>query len=302
MEPIPKYMDNARFLRRSFGDGWRGLQKRPGLAVLLYSVVLVASVTLTIPLYIIIDGSSSSTGFGPDLVARFDMILVTEIMKDSGRAALGVVAMLAWLAPVVFIWKVASSVGTIHALTLGAMRSFWDGVGRFTGPGLLLSILNLVLFLVWLVLVVVVAVLVATLMPVGASIEIPVAVAVVLVVIGVGLIGLMQDFARINLICEGRGVIASWLEGIRYPFRHREVLALYGLWWLGAGALSALLVGLHVSWASTIEAAWLLFLCHQVLLLIRAAGTVAWTGSAVGLHEQIRFREAPLIAFSDAVA
>lgn len=302
MEPTFNYMANARFLRRSLRDGWSGLRKRPGLAVLLYGVVLVASVTLTIPLYVILDGSSSSTGFGPELVARFDMILITEIMKDAGPAARGTLAMLVWLAPVVFIWKVASSVGTIHALTLGAMRSFWDGVGRFTGPGLLLSLLNLMVFGVWLVLVVVVAVAVATLMPVGAPIEIPVGIAVVLVVIGVGLIGLMQDFARINLICDGRGVIASWLAGIRYPVRHREVFALYGLWWLAAGVLSALLVGLHVSWASTIGVAWLLFLCHQGLLFVRAAGTVAWTGSAVGMHEQIRFREAPLIAVTETVA
>lgn len=270
--------------------------------MLLYAVVLVASVTLTIPLYIILDGSTSSTGFGPNLVARFDMILITEIMTDTSPAVLGTVAMLAWLAPVGFIWKVASSVGTIHALTLGAMRSFWDGVGRFTGPGLLLSILNLAVFLVWMVLVVFVAAATAALMPVGAPIEIPVAVAVGLVVIGVGLIGLMQDFARINLICEGRSVIAAWLEGIRYPVRHREVFALYGVWWLAAGLLSALLVGLHVSWASTIEAAWLLLLSHQALLVLRAAGTVAWTGSAVGMHEQIRFREAPLIALDDAAA
>ncbi|MBT8399814.1 MAG: hypothetical protein KJO98_05000 [Rhodothermia bacterium] len=295
-------MYNSRILRQSYRDGWRGLRKRPGLAALLYAVVLVGSVAISIPLYVILDGSSSSTGFGPYLVARFDMILITEIMQESSSAVLATVAMLAWLAPVVFIWKVASSVGTIHALTLGAMRSFWDGVGRFTGPGLLLSILNLGVFLVWLVLVIFIAAAVAALLPVGAAIEIPVAVAVGLVVIGGGLVGLMQDFARINLICEGRGVIAAWLEGIRFPLRHREVFALYGFWWLAAGALSGLLLGLHVSWASTIEAAWLLFLGHQALLVVRAAGTVAWTGSAVGMHEQIRFREAPLIALNDAIA
>ncbi len=283
-------------------DGWRGLRKRPGLAVLLYAVILIASVTITIPLYMVLGESTALTGFGPDLVARFDMILLTEIMNDVGAGVLGTVAMLVWLLPVLFLWKVASSVGLIHALTLGAMRSFWDGVGRFTGPGLLLSLLNLAVLIVWVVVAVLIAVVVAALMPVGAPAEIPVTMAFVLVVLGVGLIGLTQDFGRINLVCEGRGVFAAWLEGIRYPVRHPEVFALYGFWWLAAGILSAVLVGLHVSWASTIEAAWLLFLAHQALLLVRSAGTVAWTGSAVGLHEHIRFREAPLIALNDVVA
>jgi hypothetical protein len=282
---------------RSITSGFQLATRRPGLTLLVYLANLFVALLLSIPVFSALSVATANSGYGPELVERFDFVLWADIIERAGDALLASWVQVAWAIPIALLWKVAMSVGLIHALRDGGIRSFWEGVGRFTGKALLMALLYLVLVVVWLVVVgIVIFVAAQVISRSPASFTLYWIVGPAAVVIGVAVFDLMHDFGRISLVTEDRGATAAWLDGIKYPFRHPAAIVLYGFWVLVALAVSAAAIRLHASWGATMASVWLLFLGQQVVFFVRSAATVAWFGSEVSFFERLRHREAPLIA------
>ncbi len=282
---------------RSITSGFQLAARRPGLALLVYLANLSLALLISIPVFSALSVATANSGYAPELVERFDIVLWADILEKAGDALLGSWVQVSWVIPIVLVWKVAMSVGLVHALRDGGIRSFWEGVGRFTGKATLMALLYLVLVLAWLLvlgIVIFVTALVVSTAP--ASFTLYWIVAPVAVVVGLAVFDLMHDYGRISLVTEGRGVAAAWLDGIKYPFRHPGTIWLYGFWALIALLVSAAAVRLHASWGATMAGVWLLFLGQQVFFFVRSAATVAWFGSEVSFFERLKHREAPLIA------
>jgi hypothetical protein len=285
-------------IKQSFNAGLAGLRRRPGLIVLLYAMNLVLALVLSIPVAVAFGGTVGPTGFGEDLAAGFDIVLWADIIEEAGEALLALFFHLLWMIPLYLIWKAAAGVGLIHALRGDGIRSFWQGVGRYTAKALLLGLAFLVLTALGVVLgVAVVLVLGGVWAGEVGTFWVNGVVAPTLLISLLAVLDLMHDYARIALVVDDEPVLTAIGTGFTWPFRHGNASRLYVLWFVPAAVLLLLPTVLDLNaTAATAGAVWTLFLAQQVLLLLRAAVTVGWFGSETAFYETIRRREMPLIA------
>jgi hypothetical protein len=286
---------------RSISTGFRLAARRPGLALLVYLANLLVALVISIPVFGALSVATGRTGYGPELVERFNFVLWSDIIQKSGDAMLASWAQFLWTIPLVLLWKIAMSVGLVHALRDGGIRSFWEGVGRYTGKAALLALLYLVLLAAWLIGVgvfVFIGRLVLTTSP--ATFVLYWIVAPMAIVLGLALMDAMHDYGRISLVSKNQGAVTAWFAGIAYPFRHPVAILVYLFWAVVAIALSAAALQLHPSWGGAMVSIWLLFLGQQVVFLLRSATTVAWFGSEVSFFQRIDLRDAPRIADAPA--
>ncbi len=285
-------------LARSFRAGLAGIKRRPGLAVLLYAANLILAGALGLVVYAALEETVGPTGFGADLSRGFDLVLWSDIFEKAGPALRVLLVQLLWIAPLYLLWKTAAGVGLVHALRGDQIRPFWEGVGRFTGRGLLLALLFLLPLAGWVVVVGIVhAAAQALWQGEVAAFRISAVLTPALLLAGCFLLDLMQDFGRTALVVKGETVGRAWTTGLAWPFRHPSSLALYAVWAFGAALLLALPALLNVTaTGASAPALWGVFILQQVFLLLRASASAGWIGSETAYYEEIWLREMPLIA------
>lgn len=290
--------------RKCFSAGLRSIARRPGLVVLIYAINFIVAFLLALPIAIALGGKLAVYGFGTDMTESLDLVLLVEVLERAGDLFGMLWVQFLWMIPLWLVWKAASRAGLIHALRGDAIRSFWQGVGRYTGRAVLISLLFLVPVIGWAVAVVLLGVSLAALWPgeVGVFWTFFVAVPTLLIA-GFAVLDLMQDYAVAALVIEEKSVGASVRTGYRFPIRHGQASWLYMMWFALALLALALPTVLDMAFATaTAVGIWLLFIVQQLVLFARAAVTVGWLGSEAALYETVWFREAPLIAEEAASA
>ena len=289
-------------IKQSLTAGLTGLRRRPGLVVLLYAMNLVLALALSFPVALALGGTIGPTGFGDDLAAGFDIVLWADIIEEAGDALLAALLHLLWIAPLYLIWKAAAAVGLIHALRGDQIRSFWQGVGRYTLKAVLLGIAFLVLTGIGAVVTLgVMLVLSAVWSGPVAGFWINAVITPTLLISLLAVLDLMHDYARMALVINEENVLKALGTGIVWPFRHGQASRLYLIWFAPAAVLLLLPTVLDMNAAAaTGSTVWGLFLAQQILLLLRAAVTVGWFGSETAFYETIWLREQPLIAEEEA--
>ncbi len=288
-------------IKPSLTAGLSGLRRRPGLVVLLYAMNLVLALILSIPVAVAFGNTVGPTGFGADLAAGFDIVLWADIIEEAGDALAVLFLHLLWMIPLYLIWKAAASVGLIHALRGDQIRSFWQGVGRYTLRGALLGIVFLILTGIGVVVTLGVVMVIGAIWsgPVG-GFWINAVLAPALLISLLAVLDLMHDYARTALVVGEQPVLKAMQTGMAWPFRHGQASPLYLIWFVPAAVLLLLptVLDMNVA-AATGSAVWGLFIAQQVLLLLRAAVTVGWFGSETAFYETIWLSELPLIAEDD---
>ncbi len=268
----------------------------PGLIVLLYFANLAMGLILSIPILIAFSSVLSSSGFSPELAEEFDLSLWADMLKESGPVLQTVFAQILWLIPVIYIWKIVLSVGLIEAHVNGGGGSFWKGVGRDTGRATILGLVYLVIFVASVIGVLIVASLLSTVLSGERGtfwvwfIFTPLAIFMTM-----ALIDMMHDFGRLELVVSGKGIIESWLAGMKWPFISGNANSIY-LGWMVLGLVTLfipLLLDLRMG------GIFLAFLVQQLFLFLRAGVTVGWIASEVHFFEDERVAMEPAIA-SDA--
>ena len=291
-------------LKQSLTAGFKGMRRRPGLVVLIYAMNLALAFILSIPVAMALGSAVGSTGFDADLAAGFDLVLWADIIEEVGEALQGLQLQLLWMIPFYLLWKAAASVGLIHALRGDAVRSFWQGVGRYTGKAVLLGLLFLGLVFVGIVGLAIVVGSLSVLWPgeVG-SFWINLVLLPTLLISILAVLDLMHDYARMALVVDEQKVVRAMGIGLAWPFKHGQASWLYVAWFVPAALLLLLptVLDMNVA-AATGGGIWGLFLMQQILLLLRAAVTVGWFGSETALYETVRLREMPLIAEEEGEA
>ena len=288
-------------LRDAFRAGFSGIARRFGLVVLLYAVGGLVAFVLSIPIHNALADVVGPTGFGPDLAGSFDVVLWADIMEAVGTTLGAVVAQLLWVVPLYLVWKTAAHVGLVHALRGSRVRSFWQGVGRYTGRALLLALLyGLMLLGVALILFVILVLLGTLWQGEVANFWITAVIVPTLLITFLSVLDLMHDYSHIALVADSQSVESAWWTGIKWPFRHGASSRLYVMWFALAALTLVFPTLLDLSFtAETTRSIWLLFILQQIALLARAAVTVGWIGSEVAFFEDVRYREMPLIAEED---
>lgn len=283
--------------RAALRDGLAGVRHRAGLVLLLYGFHLGIAFVLTVPLYVALSNAVARTGFGPDLAEGFDLILWADVFERIEPMLPALALQLLWAVPLLFVWHVAAGVGLVHALRGRGGRSFWQGVGRYTGRGLLLA-LAFVSFGIGLGLLLA-ALEVATdaLWP-GEVASFWWNVALVgLLAGGLALLVLLHDYARVALVAEDLPVRRALRLGLGWPLRHGAAVGVYLAWSAAALAFAAAptLFDLFLP-AATPAGIWGLFAVQQFFLLFRTAATVGRIGSETACFETLRQRALPLLA------
>ena len=285
-------------LKPSLTAGLTGLRRRPGLVVLLYAMNLVLALVLSIPVAVAFGNTVGPTGFGEDLAGSFDIVLWADIIGEAGPALAVLLLHLLWMIPVYLAWKAAAGVGLIHALRGDQIRSFWQGVGRYTGKALLLGFVFLVLAGLGAIIAIGLALAIGAVWTgeVGAFWTRAV-LAPTLVISVLAVLDLMHDYARTALVVGEEKVLTALGTGFVWPFQHGQASWLYLIWFAPAALLLILPTVLDASvTAATGGTIWGLFVVQQVFMLLRAAVTVGWFGSETAFYETIWLREQPLIA------
>ncbi|HUF09506.1 MAG TPA: hypothetical protein VMO47_09310 [Rhodothermales bacterium] len=260
---------------------------RRGLVLLLYLFGLVLAVLVGGAVSRLLSVEIGPTGFSERLTERFDIVLWADFW-DGLAAGFAAVARQAVLAGVIMmIWKVASSVGLIHALQGDSRLSFWEGVSRFTLRGISLGLLYLLPLLALLAVVVIAFEAAASDMgEVGAFwtrfVVMPLAVIVL-----AATVDLFHDYARMHLVLRQTKIRRAWLEGIKWPFRHFRSVFLYKIWfWISALLwIAVLLVGFYMP-DQTLGAVMAAFVIQQGLIIARSGAYVSWIGAEVAFFER----------------
>ena len=283
---------------KSIRNGISFLHQKPGLVILIYSFNLLAAYVVALPLKTALTDLLAPKGFGADLAVETDIVVWTDLIQELNYVFDGIFSQIVWMLPLLFIGKVASSVGLINALRDGGIRSFWPGVGYYTGRGLLLGLLFLVVSIVAIVASIVFFILLYGVFSGEAGrwwVSIAVIPAILITVFA--FLDMVHDYARIKLVKDEPGVFKCFLEGFRWPFAHRSALPIYAFWFLAATVTVILPSCIDASMAATTTGGvWALFLIQQIVILVRAALTVAWFGSEVYFFEQVEWGLTPLIA------
>ena len=285
-------------IRKSIAAGLTGIRRRPGVIALLYGMNLLLAFVLSVPVYFALQEAIGPTGFGEDLARSFDVVLWADLLEKAGDILQAIPFQLLWMVPLYLLWKVATSVGLIHALRGEQIRPFWEGVGRYTGRGLLIALLFFVLFAAGIIGLIVLALILngAWSGEVG-TFWVNFVIVPTLFISMIAVLDLMHDYANITLVVEERPFLKATVNGIRWPIKHGHASWLYLAWFVPAALLLLLPTVLDMTLtAGTNLGIWGLFLLQQLLLFLRAATTVGWLGSEVALYETVWMQEAPLIA------
>lgn len=284
-------------LSKSISYGISFIRKKPGLVLLLFVVNLVFAFVLTLPIKGALEQVTGNRGVG-ELAGEFDIVVWADIFNLFNPALGGFMSQLIWLIPVIFLWNVASSVGIINAVRDGGIRSFWPGVGHFTGRGVLLALLFAIAGICALVGIALAAVLLYGLFGGEAgTFWISTTVLPLMLLIVFSLIDLAHDYARIKLVRDETPILTCFAVGVKWPLVNRTAFPLYVIWSLLA--LIVIIVPTVIdanTTAATSFGVWTLFFFQQIFFLLRAAVTIAWFGSEVHLFEQIEWNRLPLIA------
>ena len=273
------------------------VRRRWTLIVLLYTVNLLAALLVAVPVFRAIARHVGGTGFGPDLIRAFDLMVWRDIVDRLSDTLAGVGMQLLVLTVVYGVWRVAAHMGVIYALHNGALWPFWRGVGAYTGRGLVLALIYWPVKILWLVVCVAVASFVQAFFPgeVGAYWSLAVMLPL-LVVAGFAALDLFQRYGRMAMVIRHDTIGNALMAGLTWPFRYRAAGSLYLIWFVVAllvtGTTWLLNARLHVG----VSAVVLAFLIQQVSLFTRAGVMVAWTASEVALFERTYIHELPLIA------
>ncbi len=278
-------------ITKSITEGARLTAGRPGLTAIVFLSHAVVAFILSIPIYHSLLDATGASGFGPDLVARFDPVLLADVIEDAGDVVKSILVQLVWIVPVVLLLKTAVAVGILHALRWGGVGSFWDGLGRFTPRALVITLMNFALFGMLAAIAAVAVGLIAW----GTG-QIPVLTAGTALVLLLVFADVADDYGRVVLVCDRSDILGAWWSGVTYAFRRPGAAGVYVAWATLALVLTLLALRLHPSWGREIGTVWLLFLGQQVLLIVRSAVTVAWLGAEVSFHESANYRDAPLLA------
>ncbi len=276
-----------------FNQGFRAATSRPGLAGLLYAFNLVIGIIVTVPIFLALNSIVGTTGFSGELSSQFDIALWMDIMEDALPTFQSFQIQLLWILPVFFLWKVASSVGVIHTLHTHGARSFWQGVGEYTGRAVLLALVFLVP-LIAIVIGIAIVTFVLTMVWTGEIgifwiyfVFLPVS-----VILSFAFLDLMHDYARMELVVGNRPVMESMISGLAWPFRHGGSNTIYIGWFIVA--IIVLILPTIVDFRE--GGLWGVFLIQQILLFLRAGITVGWFGSEVAYYDAVVTDEMPAIA------
>lgn len=260
---------------------------RKSLVWLVYAFGLIVAVLIGSALIRILSFEIGPTGFSQHLIERFDLVLWFDYWEGIASGMAGIARQIALAGIIMMIWKVATSVGLIHALQGDASASFWEGVSRFTirGVGLgLLYVLPLVLLLVLAGLTL--EMFASSMGEVGAFWTRFVGLPIVIILL-VATFDLFHDYARIHLVLRGATIRRSWLQGIKWPFQHFRSVFLYKIWfWISAALwIAVLLVGFYMP-DQSVGAVVLAFIIQQGLIVFRTGAYVSWIGAEVAFFER----------------
>ena len=279
-------------IRDSFYDGLFRLRRRPELAGLLYAVNLLVGFALAVPAYRALKRTTGTTGFGGEMAGHFDLVLWVDMLDKVGPFLLGLGWHLLWMVPLYTVWKVAAGMGLVHALRGTAEGSFWQGMRRFTGKGLLLALFFSLMLAGWLLIVILVVFALSSVWSGEVALFwMNVVILPALLTAGVLLLDLMHDYSRIALVVDRQKVLDALLAGLRWPFLHVQAGGVYLLWAAPAALLIVLPVALDAALtAGTAASIWALFVVQQCVLFLRAAATAGWLGSEIAFYERIHPR------------
>lgn len=98
-------------------NGFSSARSRPKLAAILYVANLALGLIVSIPLFVAFAQATAESGYGPELAENFDLSIWADIVEQSGPVFQSLISQLLWILPLLFLWKVASSVGLVHALS-----------------------------------------------------------------------------------------------------------------------------------------------------------------------------------------
>ena len=284
----------AGIIRDSFYDGLSRLRRRPELAGLLYAVNLLVGLALSVPAYRALRRATGNAGFGGEMARHFDLVLWVDVLDKVGLFLAGLGWHLLWMVPLYALWKVAAGVGLVHALRGTAEDSFWQGMRRFTGRGLLLALFFVLMLAGWLLVVILVVFALSSVWDGEVGLFWTNAVILpALFTAGVLLLDLMHDYSCIALVVDRQKVLHALYVGLRWPFSYVRAGGVYLLWAAPAALLMVLPFVLDMTLtAGTAASIWMLFLAQQFVLLLRAAATAGWLGSEIAFYERIRPRPA----------
>lgn len=265
---------------------------RKSLVFLIYGVGLFLAGLVASGVFRLLGVVIDPSGFSGDLLDRFDVVLWADFWREISPGVAAITRQAAVAGVVMMVWKVASSVGLIHALHGEGRSSFWEGVSRFTVRGLGLGLLYLIPLLVLLVLAVVAGEAMASSYGEVGAFWMRFAAMPLVVIFLVAMFDLFHDYARMHLVLHGAKIRRSWLRGFAWPFSHPGSVALYGFWFLVSAVLwiAVLLVGFYMP-DQSVGAVLLAFVVQQALVLCRTGAYVSWIGAEVTFFE--RFAPAP---------
>ncbi len=290
-------VSKQKLVKESIAQGAGLVRERLSLVFLLYGLDLVVAVLLAIPIYSAVVDEVGLTGFGPDLIQGFDLVLWRDIVDGLTEVLQVVGLQLLIIIPVYWLWKTASRMGVIYALHQGGIWPFWRGVGYYTAKGLLIGlafipvkiiaagamiIIGAGLFNVWEG-------------EIGAFWTMAV-ITPFLVVFVLSMLDLFQRYARISVVVRHDTVGRALGAGFTWPFKYGAASYVYLIWFAVTTVVFLATMTLNANLHVGVSAILVGFLIQQVSLLTRTAATVAWIGSEVCLFERTHISELPLIA------
>ncbi len=270
----------------SIRAGFGHIKARPGLSILLYAFNIGVAALLAIPVFMILSNEFAGSGFSADFAQRFDIVLLWDAMESAGSALQAIIRQALWAIPLFILWKVASSVGLIHALSGNGQGAFWTGVGRHTLRALGLAVLYLLPLLILVGIVSVIIGIVAEGQGEVGTFWIQWVTWPAIVITLVAIVDLMHDYGRMHLVLNKNTIRQSWWRGIKWPFVNGTASWIYVFWFVIAGALWFVPFVLDTNAAAaTAGAMWGLLLLQQATLFFRSAASVGWMGSEVAFFE-----------------
>jgi hypothetical protein len=266
--------------------GIQRMWRRRGLVLVIYLFGLIIALLVGSALFRILSLEIGPTGFSRHLVRKFDLVLWFDYW-DGIRAGLAAVVRQAFVAGMIMmLWKVAGSVGLIHAFQGEAASSFWEGVSRFTIRGFGLGLLYFLPLIILLAIVIGVgAAMTKSMGQIGAFWTRFVVLPIIAVIV-VAIFDLFHDYARMHLVLRGTTIRRAWLEGIKWPFLHFRSVLLYKLWFLVSAALwlATLYIGFRLP-DHAVRIVFVTFLLEQILIFARTVAYAAWMGAEVSFFE-----------------
>lgn len=275
----------------SFSEGIRRAKKRPKLALSVWLVNLATGAAIMMPVYGALYAVVSTSGYSTDLAAYLNPVIWADIWpKIKGEVGQSFLLFLLVL-PFYGLAKSLLQTGLTHALQGDAEASWWQGVRRFGGRGLLLSVLYGATSGLANVILLVLGGLITWANPTEVMIFWTWAVGIpVLVILVTGWLALQHDYARTALVLDHQTVGNSFRYGWKYPFQFFGAVLVFVLWMLVVGLLGILpsLFDLLMG-TPTRPDSWIWFGLSQAVLFARAFGMVAWAGSTVTFYEAMDY-------------